>query len=59
MCGNKRSYILKETFRQSSKSTKVKFFLTLFRMGDKKAPYPFFPCNFYKRRNYPQKLSDF
>ena len=35
--------------------------LTLFRMEGKKAPPPdqFFPCNFYKRRNYPLKLSDF
>ena len=27
--------------------------------GDKKFLYQFFPCNFYKYRNYPQKLSDF
>ena len=22
-------------------------------------PYQLFPCNFYKRRNYPPKISDF
>ena len=27
--------------------------------GPKKPPYQFFPCNFYKRRIWPQKLSDF
>ena len=27
--------------------------------GKKSAPYQFFPCSFYKCRNYPQKLSDF
>ena len=25
----------------------------------KNPPYPFSPCDFYKRRNYPQKLYDF
>ena len=34
--------------------------LTLFRVGrGQKGPYQFFPCNFYKRRNWPLKLSDF
>ena len=23
------------------------------------SPYQFFPCNFYKQRNWPSKLSDF
>ena len=37
-----------------------KFSQELFRMGgggvrQKKAPYQFFPCNFYKRKNYPPK----
>ena len=27
--------------------------------GAKSPPYQFFPCNFYKRRNYPPKISDF
>ena len=27
--------------------------------GAKSPPYQFFPCNFYKRRNWPLKLSDF
>ena len=27
--------------------------------GGKKAPYQFSPCNFYKRSNWPSKLSDF
>ena len=27
--------------------------------GGKKPPYQCFPCNFYKRRNYPPKFSDF
>ena len=29
--------------------------------GGKKSspPYQSFPCNFYKRKTYPQKLSDF
>ena len=39
------------------------FALTLFRMGERgeqQSPlYQFFPCNFYKRKNFPQKLSDF
>ena len=25
----------------------------------KKSPLPVFPCNFYKRKNWPPKLSDF
>ena len=29
------------------------------RAGVKKFLYQFFRCNFYKRRNYPPKLSDF
>ena len=34
--------------------------LTLFSMGVlPPLPYKFFPCNFYKRRNYPPKRSDF
>ena len=36
---------------------------TLFRMEGPKSgpahPYQFFPCNFYKRRNYLPNLSDF
>ena len=34
---------------------------TLFRMGREggKKPYQFFPCNFYKRRNKPQKRPHF
>ena len=39
------------------------FVLTLFRMGrgrgPKRSPCQFFPCNFYKHRNQPSKLSDF
>ena len=27
--------------------------------GQKDPPYQFCPCNFYKRRNWPLKLSDF
>ena len=27
--------------------------------GQKGPPYQFFPCNFYKRRNWPSELSDF
>ena len=36
--------------------------LTLFRIGgrgQKGPPYQLFPCNFYKGRNWPLKLSDF
>ena len=35
--------------------------LTLFKMGGAKKipPYQFCPCNFYKRMNWPLKLSDF
>ena len=29
------------------------------RGRQKGSPYQFFPCNFYKHWNYPQKLSDF
>ena len=37
-----------------------KFTLTLFRMGEpKRPPYQFFPSNFYKRRIWSPKLSDF
>ena len=32
--------------------------LTLFRMGAKRPPYQFFPCNFYKRKSEPQKLPE-
>ena len=53
------------TIYESPKSHKYHL-LTLFRMGEgvgggggKKAPYQFFPCNFYKCKNYPPKLSDF
>ena len=36
-------------------------YLTLFRMkgGQKGPPYQFFPCNFYKRRIWSPKRSDF
>ena len=34
--------------------------LTLFRMGGgKKAPYQFFPCSFFKRRNQPRNFMTF
>ena len=37
-----------------------KIILILFRMGGQKAPpplsYQFFPCNVYKRKNYPPKI---
>ena len=37
-----------------------KITLTLFRNGwGQKAPLPVFPCDFYKRRNQPPKLSYF
>ena len=40
---------------------KDKIPLTLFKMGvgAKRPPYQFFPYNFYKRWNWPLKLSDF
>ena len=35
-------------------------YLTLFMMGGpKRPPYQFYPCNFYKRRIWPQKFSYF
>ena len=43
----------------------LKIVLTLFKMGwgwgggGKKAPCQFFPCNFFKRRNYSSKPFDF
>ena len=37
--------------------------LTLFRMGgggeQKRPPNQFFPCNFYKRKNYPKNFLTF
>ena len=34
-------------------------YLTIFEIGGrKKALNQFFPCNFYKRSNYPPKLGD-
>ena len=41
---------------------RFKKYLSLFRMwGETKkpSPYQFFPFNFYKRKNWPPKLSDF
>ena len=44
-----------ETLLDEGDDDDWKSILTLFRMGgrreDKKAPYQFFSCNFYRRRN--------
>ena len=42
---------------------RFKKYISLFRMGGgenkKPSPYQFFSFNFYKRKNWPPKLSDF
>ena len=63
---NTKKNLRKEVYNRIKHKIKE---LTLFRMGvgvgwggggsAKKPHYQFFLCNFYKRRAYPQKLSDF
>ena len=54
--------LTQETVSIDREKKKKDTHLTLFRMrggGAKMPPYQFFPCNFYKRRNQPSKLSNF